>query len=159
MIVLSGVGTMFSSGNDLNNFSSTMSSGKCDSLEEVAEQGRVMLSEFVRSFLLCTKILVAAVNGDGVGIMFTVLPLFDLVFSVPNAKFYAPFSRLGQTPEGCSTFTFPRIFGTSRATEILMLGNNLLNKTLSKIPKLVVLNLAISSLFYIQTFINKLFLG
>jgi hypothetical protein len=34
------------------------------------------------------------------GIMFTLLPLFDLVYSVPGATFTAPFSSLGQTPEG-----------------------------------------------------------
>jgi hypothetical protein len=32
--------------------------------------------------------------------MFTLLPLFDLVYSVPGATFTAPFSSLGQTPEG-----------------------------------------------------------
>ncbi|XP_023329950.1 enoyl-CoA delta isomerase 2, mitochondrial [Eurytemora carolleeae] len=121
VIVLSGTGSMFSSGNDLNNFGTALSSGQ--SLDQVAEQGRIMLQDFVRTIVLCSKILIAAVNGDGVGIMFTLLPLFDLVFCVHGAKFNAPFSRLGQTPEGCSTFTFPRIFGTSRATEILMLGD------------------------------------
>ena len=83
---------MFSSGNDLNNFGTALSSGQ--SLDQVAEQGRIMLQDFVRTILLCSKILIAAVNGDGVGIMFTVLPLFDLVFCVHGAKFNAPFSRL-----------------------------------------------------------------
>jgi len=54
--------------------------------------------------------------------MFTLLPLFDLVYSVPTARFSAPFSALGQTPEGCSTFTFQKIFGRARTTEILILG-------------------------------------
>ena len=83
---------MFSSGNDLNNFETALSSGQ--NLDQVAEQGRIMLQDFVRTILLCSKILIAAVNGDGVGIMFTVLPLFDMVFCVPGAKFHAPFSRL-----------------------------------------------------------------
>ena len=92
---------MFSSGNDLNNFETALSSGQ--NLDQVAEQGRIMLRDFVRTILLCSKILIAAVNGDGVGIMFTVLPLFDLVFCVPGAKFNAPFSRLVfQLFQGCN---------------------------------------------------------
>jgi hypothetical protein len=38
------------------------------------------------------------------GIMFTLLPLFDLVYCVPSATFTAPFSSLGQTPEGSDFF-------------------------------------------------------
>ena len=54
----------------------------------------------------------------------SILHTVPLMLHSPGySPFHAPFSRLGQTPEGCSTFTFPRIFGTSRATEILMLGN------------------------------------
>jgi hypothetical protein len=38
--------------------------------------------------------------------MFTLLPLFDLVYSVPGATFTAPFSSLGQTPEGAQQIFF-----------------------------------------------------
>jgi hypothetical protein len=38
--------------------------------------------------------------------MFTLLPLFDLVYCVPGATFTAPFSSLGQTPEGAQQIFF-----------------------------------------------------
>jgi hypothetical protein len=47
--------------------------------------------------------------------MFTLLPLFDLVYSVPGATFTAPFSSLGQTPEGAQ-----QIFCLRRITKILI---------------------------------------
>ena len=68
--------------------------------------------------------------------MFTLLPLFDLVYSVPTARFSAPFSALGQTPEGCSTFTFQKIFGRARTTEILILGRGPMYYFLSRILRL-----------------------
>merc|ERR1719187_3054488 len=57
--------------------------------------------------------------------MFTTLPLFDLVFATSTASFLAPFSHLGQAPEGCSTFTFPQIMGAAKATELLILGKKI----------------------------------
>jgi hypothetical protein len=53
-------------------------------------------------------------SGCGAGIMFTLLPLFDLVYCVPGATFTAPFSSLGQTPEGAQ-----QIFLLRRVTKIL----------------------------------------
>lgn len=43
-----------------------------------------------------------------------------------QAYFQTPFTNLGLCPEGCSSYTFPKIFGPSKANEILLL-NNVLN--------------------------------
>lgn len=41
------------------------------------------------------------------------------------ATFHAPLVGLGQTPEGCSSVTFPALMGHARATELLVLGRKL----------------------------------
>ena len=123
--MITGAGDSFSSGNDLGNFLTALSSGQFQSKEEMAEFGGQLLHGIVKAIIDFPKPLIAAVNGATIGIMFTTLPLFDLVFAHPSATFLAPFSRLGQAPEGCSTFTFPQLMGTARATELLILGKKI----------------------------------
>ncbi|XP_006983582.1 enoyl-CoA delta isomerase 2 isoform X1 [Peromyscus maniculatus bairdii] len=115
-----GTGDYYCSGNDLTNFTSA-SGGK----EEAASRGAVVLREFVNSFIDFPKPLVAVVNGPAVGISVTLLGLFDAVYASDKATFHTPFSHLGQSPEACSSYTFPKIMGSAKATEMLLFGKKL----------------------------------
>ncbi|GFR20685.1 enoyl-CoA delta isomerase 2, mitochondrial [Trichonephila clavata] len=113
--VLTGKGDYYSSGNDLSNFSMVQGD-----LETAAKNAAELLKNFVAAFIDFPKILVAAVNGPAVGIPVTLLGLCDVVYASDKATFQTPFSLLGQSPEGCSTYLFPKIMGYSKANEILM---------------------------------------
>ncbi|XP_075441888.1 enoyl-CoA delta isomerase 2 isoform X2 [Ascaphus truei] len=114
--VLTGLGDYFCSGNDLNNFANIPPEGK----EKMAKDAAVVLEAFVSSIIDFPKPLIAVVNGPAVGISVTILGMFDLVYATDRATFQTPFSQLGQTPEGCSSYTFPRIMGLAKATEVLL---------------------------------------
>lgn len=119
--VFTGNGDFYSSGNDLTNFTSAPS-GK---IEEMAKAGADILRDFVDTFIDFPKPLVAVVNGPAVGISVTTLGLFDVVYASDKATFHTPFSHLGQTPEACSSYTFPKIMGPAKANEMLIFGKKL----------------------------------
>jgi len=114
IVVLAATGKFYCAGNDLSNFTE----GITDPIK-MSKDARDFLLEYVDSYIYCTKPLVAIINGPAVGISVTVLGLCDAVFSSDQATFNSPFSALGQSPEGCSSYTFPRIMGYAKASELL----------------------------------------
>lgn len=117
--VITGAGDFFSSGNDLSNFSKVMHPLK------MAKTARDILEAYVDSYIRCSKPLVAVVNGPALGIAATTLGLCDRVYAHERAYFKTPFAALGQAPEGCSSYLFPRIMGDEMANEVLWKGRQL----------------------------------
>jgi enoyl-CoA hydratase/carnithine racemase len=66
--------------------------------------------------------VIAAVNGDAIGGGATILLAADVRFIAENARFGFPFTRLGLSPEGASTYFLPRLVGPSRAADWLLSG-------------------------------------
>ncbi|NWH61310.1 ECI2 isomerase, partial [Geococcyx californianus] len=110
--VITGNGDYYSSGNDLTNFINVPSGG----MEKMAKDGAVLLKDFVGHFIDFPKPLIAVVNGPAVGIIVTVLGLCDIVYATDRATFHTPFSHLGQSPEGCSSYLFPKIMGLAKVS-------------------------------------------
>lgn len=119
--VFTGNGDYYTSGNDLNNFSNVQPS----EMKKMAKDAAELLKEFVGSFIDFPKPLIAVVNGPAVGISVTLLGLFDVVYASDRATFHTPFSQLGQSPEGCSSYLFPKIMGSAKANEILLFNKKL----------------------------------
>ena len=73
MMVLTGTGDYYSSGNDL-----------FAAFESIENNLLPVLKEYIHAFITFPKLLVAIVNGPAVGIAATTLPLCDLVFASEN---------------------------------------------------------------------------
>ena len=108
IVVLTGAGRAFSAGADL---SGRPTQGK------TYKYGFKGLVDVVIDF---PKPFICAVNGLGVGWGATVVGLADTAFLAESARLRCPFSTLGLTAEGASTYTFPRIMGPQAAARFLM---------------------------------------
>jgi len=111
VVVLTGADNVFTSGNDLADFQDAAGD----------DAPRVAL-DFLKVLCTFTKPLVAAVEGYAIGIGTTLLLHCDFAYAGCGTQFRLPFTALGLCPEGGSSYLLPRIAGTKRAAELLMLG-------------------------------------
>jgi len=111
-VVLTGAGTAFSAGQDLNEMRA-FASGTADT---DGASGFPVLLDVVQAF---PKPLLAAVNGVAVGLGFTILAHCDLVVVADSARFKVPFTELGVPAEAGSTYLFPMRMGWQRAAHVL----------------------------------------
>lgn len=118
---ITGAGNYYCSGNDLSNFTNI----KPENMHALSKESGVLLNRFVSAFIDFPKPLIGVINGPAIGVSVTVLGLFDAVYATDKATFNTPFSALGQSPEGCSSYTFPKMMGPSRASEMLLFNKKL----------------------------------
>ncbi|XP_060100163.1 enoyl-CoA delta isomerase 2-like [Heteronotia binoei] len=117
LTVITGCDDYFSSGNDLKNFS--------ENVDEIMKDDGKLLANFTHHFVDFPKPLVALVNGPAVGLAAALLGLCDIVYASDRATIHAPFSQLGLSPEGCSSYTFPKIMGPIQANEMLLFNKKI----------------------------------
>jgi enoyl-CoA hydratase/carnithine racemase len=111
VVVITGTGDSFTSGNDVADFMNTPPTGD-DS----------PVFRFLLTLLRYEKPIVVAVNGTAVGIGVTMLLHADIVYVADTAKLKMPFTTLGLCAEGASSFLLPRMAGHARAAELLLFG-------------------------------------
>jgi enoyl-CoA hydratase/carnithine racemase len=111
VVVLTGAGRAFSAGQDLGEMADLVANG-----------GTSGFPVFLDALSAFDKPVIAAVNGVGVGIGFTLLAHCDLVLVDEGARLRAPFAPLGVPPEAAASVLFPARLGWQRAAHVLLTG-------------------------------------
>ncbi|MDO5290831.1 MAG: enoyl-CoA hydratase [Pseudomonadota bacterium] len=111
VVLIQGHETVFSAGNDIQDFLQRKPSGP-----------ESPVFRFLRAIATFPKPLLAAVCGPAVGIGTTLLFHCDLVYAGDNAALSMPFVNLGLCPEAASSLLVPQMLGYHRAAEALLLG-------------------------------------
>jgi enoyl-CoA hydratase/carnithine racemase len=112
-IVIAGAPTVFCAGNDIGDF-----------LKAAGEGGALgaPVLRFIYALAHCEKPLVAAVQGNAVGVGTTMLMHCDHVVASTEARFSTPFVGLGLVPEAASSLIAPRLMGHTNAFSLLVMG-------------------------------------
>jgi enoyl-CoA hydratase/carnithine racemase len=113
VVVFQADGDSFSAGNDLQDFAA-QATGAFD--------GERHVMRFLKALARATRPLVAAVQGQAVGVGTTMLLHCDLVFTSPDAKLTTPFVNLALAPEAASSLLLPARIGHARAYAMFALG-------------------------------------
>ncbi|XP_041103835.1 chromodomain Y-like protein isoform X2 [Polyodon spathula] len=121
LVLLSAVGSVFCCGLDFIYFIRRLTDDRKRESIKMAEA----VNNFVNTFVQFKKPIIVAVNGPAVGLGASILPLCDVVWANEKAWFQTPYTTFGQTPDGCSSLTFPRIMGVASANEMLLSGRKL----------------------------------
>jgi enoyl-CoA hydratase/carnithine racemase len=114
-VVLTGAGSVFCAGTDLGELS-LIAAG------EVVEGAGEAFPGLLDALIAIDVPLVAAVNGAGVGLGFTILSFCDLVYMAETARLKAPFAAMGVPPEAASSYLLPLRMGWQRAAHSLLTG-------------------------------------
>ncbi|XP_018597286.1 chromodomain Y-like protein isoform X2 [Scleropages formosus] len=121
LVLLSAVGSVFCFGLDFIYFIRRLTDDRKKESIKMAE----CIRTFVNTFIQFKKPIIVAVNGPAVGLGASILPLCDVVWANEKAWFQTPYTTFGQTPDACSSLTFPRVMGMASASEMLLSGRKL----------------------------------
>lgn len=109
-ILFTAEGDLFTAGNDLMDFAAQNTG---------AFEGPRHVERFLARMIEAEKPVVAAVQGDAVGVGATMLLHCDLVYIAEEARLITPFVDLGLVPENASSLTLPARIGHARAFQLL----------------------------------------
>jgi enoyl-CoA hydratase/carnithine racemase len=110
VVVITGAGEHFTAGNDLADFLTLQGASSVPAID------------CLRVLRGLSKPVLAAVEGNAIGVGSTMLLHCDLAYAAASARFRLPFVSLGLSPEGASTYLLPKVAGSKQAANLLLFG-------------------------------------
>lgn len=116
-IVLAGNGPAFMAGGDVTLFHAHLSR-----LPQIVERLARELHFAILALRRAPKPVIAAVHGACAGAGVSLVAAADLAIAADDAQFMLAYSKLGTSPDGGSTYFLPRLLGSRKALELMLLS-------------------------------------
>ncbi|MET7770872.1 enoyl-CoA hydratase-related protein [Nocardia sp. NPDC005366] len=120
VVALGSSGKDFCTGVDLR-----AANAKSDARPRIGHHHRRIdggVNEMIRALSDVELPVVAGVRGWAAGAGLSLALFSDYIVASESAKFWAPFTPRGFTPDSGTTYLIPRLIGVARAKEMLLLG-------------------------------------
>lgn len=116
VIVLTGAGRAFCSGQDLEGV---------DEQTNLGDVLRTLYNPMVLEIEKCEKPIIAAVNGVAAGAGMSLALACDFRIASDKASFLQAFIHVGLIPDAGNLYFLPRLVGHAKALELAVLGENI----------------------------------
>ena len=119
-VVLTGAGRAFSSGGDQKR------SGESPPSFFEGDLGGALIERLNRCVLRMQRLqkpIVGSINGVAAGAGMNIALATDLRIAADTARFGEVFARVGLVPDGGGTYFLPRLVGTAKAMELILLAD------------------------------------
>lgn len=116
-VLLNGAGDLFMAGGDLRFFHDSL-----DSMPKGVIKMIRTLNASILNLISMPKPVVASVHGSVAGVGMSFMLACDLVIAADNTKFTTAYTNIGITPDGGLTYHLPRLVGTKKAMEWILLS-------------------------------------
>jgi len=121
VVVLSGEGRHFMAGGDIRSFASGLAEGP-DARQLRFQRMVEDVHAAIETLHRMPPLLVGRVQGAVAGIGLSLTCACDLVVAADDAYFTSAYRHIALSPDGGASWALPRIVGTRKAMEILLLG-------------------------------------
>jgi 2-(1,2-epoxy-1,2-dihydrophenyl)acetyl-CoA isomerase len=122
VVVLRGAGKHFMAGGDIRTFAKQLPNPPAErqrSFQSLVEHMHAAIEHLHRMPHPVVGMVQGAVAGFGLSLM----NACDLVVAADDAYFAAAYRHIGLTPDGGGSWSLPRLVGTRKAMEIMLLGD------------------------------------
>ncbi|HTS20607.1 MAG TPA: enoyl-CoA hydratase-related protein [Casimicrobiaceae bacterium] len=121
-VIIRGAGKHFMAGGDIRHFAGQLELAPDERRNDFARLiARVHAA--IETLQRMPQPVVASVHGAVAGFGLSLLCACDLAIAADDAYFTAAYRHLGVTPDGGLTYALPRLVGSRKAMEIVLLGD------------------------------------
>ena len=118
VVVVRGAGPAFLAGGDVSVFHANL-----PRMPALVREGATEFHHAILALRRAPKPVLASVHGAVAGAGVSLMAAADLAIAAEGTKFTMAYSKLGTSPDGGATYSLPRLTGTRKALELILLSD------------------------------------